>query len=100
MVSKIEISHKTIIFIFMLLAVIWLVLQIRDILFLLFIAFIVMAALRPPVDWLDNKKVPRIIGAFLMYILVFGVIGLSLAGIIPSLIVQFTKLTNIFPAVL
>ncbi|MBU4301116.1 MAG: AI-2E family transporter [Nanoarchaeota archaeon] len=100
MVSKIEISHKTIIFILILLAFVWLVLQIRDILFLLFIAFIVMAALRPAVDWLDNKKVPRFIGAFLMYILVFGVIGLSLAGIIPSLVVQFTKLTSIFPAIL
>ena len=100
MISKIEISHKTIFFILALLAFIWLVLQIRDILFLLFIAFIVMAALRPAVDWLDDKKVPRIIGAFLMYILVFGVIGLSLTGIIPSLVVQFTKLTNIFPAVL
>jgi len=100
MVSKIEISHKTIIFILMLLAFVWLVLQIRDILFLLFIAFIIMAALRPAVDWLDSKKVPRIIGAFLMYILVFGVIGLSLAGIIPSLVIQFTKLTNIFPTVL
>lgn len=100
MVSKIEISHKTIIFILILLAFIWLVLQIRDILFLLFIAFIVMAALRPAVDWLDSKKVPRFIGAFLMYILVFGVIGLSIAGIIPSLVIQFTKLTNIFSTVL
>ncbi|EKD67745.1 MAG: protein of unknown function UPF0118 [uncultured bacterium] len=100
MTSKIEISHKTIIFTLILLAFIWLVLQIRDILFLLFIAFIVMAALRPAVDWLDSKKIPRFLGAFLMYILVFGVIGLSLAGIIPSLVVQFTKLANIFPAVL
>jgi predicted PurR-regulated permease PerM len=100
MVSKIEISHKTIIFVLMLLAFVWLVLQIRDILFLLFIAFIVMSVLRPPVDWLDNKRVPRIIGSVLMYVLVFGVIGLSLAGIIPSLVVQFTKLTNLLPSVL
>lgn len=100
MVSKIEVSHKTIFFVLILLAFVWLVLQIRDILFLLFIAFIVMAALRPAVDWLDSKKIPRFIGAFFMYILVFGVIGLSIAGIIPSLVVQFTKLTNIFPALL
>lgn len=100
MVSKIEISHKTIIFIFLFLAFIWLVLQVRDILFLLFIAFIVMAALRPAVDWLDNKRIPRIVGSLLMYVLVFGVIGLSLAGIIPSLVIQFTKLTNLLPSVL
>ena len=47
MASKVEISYRTILFAFALVAGLWLVLQIRDILFLLFIAFLLMTALHP-----------------------------------------------------
>jgi len=98
MLSKIEISHKTIFFIAIFIAVIWFVFQIREILYLLFIAFIIMAALRPTVDWLEKRRVPSVISILLMYILVFGVFGLSLVGTVPSLIVQFTHLTQALPS--
>ena len=42
---KIEISERTVIFTLALLAAIWLILQIRDILFFLFIAFLIMTAI-------------------------------------------------------
>lgn len=100
MVSKIEISHKTIIFTLVLLASIWLVLQIRDILFLVFIAFIIMSTLRPIVDWMAKRKIPRFLSALLVYILVFGIIGFSIAGTIPSLIAQTTGFTQDLPNVI
>ena len=53
MTSKIEISHRTIIFTVIFLLALWVLFQIRDILFLVFIAFILMTALRPLVDWLE-----------------------------------------------
>lgn len=98
MLSKIEISHRTIIFTAIFIAAIWFVFQIREILFLLFIAFIIMSSLRPTVDWLEKRRIPSVISILFMYILVFGVIGLSLVGTIPSLVVQFSHLTQALPS--
>jgi len=97
MVSKIEISHRTIIFTLILLASIWFIWQIKDILLLLFIAFIIMSGLRPTVDALEKRRVPRFLAAILMYIIVFGIIGISIGSIVPSLVIQTTHLTQDFP---
>lgn len=100
MTSKIEISHRTIIFTVVFLLVLWVLFQIRDILFLVFIAFILMTALRPLVDWLSWAKVPRVVAILLIYGVVFGFFGVSLAGTIPSLIIQSTKFAQELPTFL
>lgn len=100
MTSKIEISHRTIIFTVIFLLALWVLFQIRDILFLVFIAFILMTALRPLVDWLSWVKVPRVVAILLIYGIVFGFFGVSLAGTIPSLVIQSTKFVQEFPTFL
>ena len=99
MISKIEISHKTIIFTLILLASVWLILQVRDILFLVFIAFIIMSTLRPLIDKME-KRMPRILAALIVYVVLFGIIGFSLASTIPSLIIQTTSFVQAFPGVI
>ena len=54
--QKIEISSKTIIFtigLILLLGVVWLI---KDLIFSLFIAFIIAGALRQPVDFLEKNS--------------------------------------------
>lgn len=97
MTTKIEISHRTIIFTLILLVAVWIVWQIRDILLFLFIAFIIMSALRPMVDGLEKRKIPRFLAIILLYVMVFGVIGVSIASVIPSLIIQSTRLMQDLP---
>lgn len=97
MTSKIEISHKTIIFTIAIFAGIWFFLHIRDIVYLLFISFLVMTALRPLVEGLARFKVPRILAIFTIYLIVFGVIGLSIASSMPILIVQVSKFITELP---
>lgn len=97
MPRKIEISHRTIIFIFAFLAGIWFVAQIRDILFLLFISFILMTAIRPMVEWLEQYRVPRAISVFTVYILIFGFFGVSFAGAVPTLVTQSGRLMTELP---
>jgi predicted PurR-regulated permease PerM len=97
MVSKIEISHKTIIFTFLLLLASWFIWQIRDILLFLFIAFIITSAIRPMVDWMEKRRIPRFLAIILVYILLFGVVGLSIAGVIPVLAGQITHLMQDLP---
>jgi predicted PurR-regulated permease PerM len=100
MVTKIEISHKTIIFTLILLASIWLVWQIRDILFFLFIAFIIMSGLRPMVEGLEKKRVPRLLAIIIVYTGIIGAFGLMIASIIPSMILQSTRLIQTLPSVI
>lgn len=97
MTTRIEISYKTIIFTVFFLLSLWLVVQIKDILFLLFIAFILMSALRPLVDWLEQLRIPRVLAIILIYALAFILFGISFAGVIPSLINQTAKLITQLP---
>lgn len=97
MTSKIEISHRSIVFTVIFLLALWVLFQIRDILFLVFIAFILMTALRPLVDWLEWAKLPRVIAILFIYTIVFGFFGVSLAGTIPSLVIQSTKFVQELP---
>ncbi len=98
MPAKIEISHRTIIFTLVLLAAVWLILQITDILFLLFISFILMAALRPIVDVMERGRIPRVLSILILYGLVFGGVGAGVASLIPSLASQSGNLISQLPA--
>ena len=99
MLQKIEISSKTIIFtigFILFLGVIWLI---KDLIFSLFIAFIIAGALRQPVDFLERKKINRSIGSFIVYFIFVFVIFYLFALIIPPLvgeiIILFKNLPNI-----
>ncbi len=91
MLSKIEISHKTIFFIIGFLFSLWLVFQIRDILLLLFVSFILMSGLRPIVDHLERFRIPRAAAIFLIYIVLFGIFGLISTLLIPPLISESVR---------
>lgn len=99
MTTKVEISHKTIIFSVVFLAALWMLFQIRDILFLLFISFLLMTALRPLVDMLVRFRLPRILSIIVIYIIVFGFFGASLASAIPSLAMQIARLLQELPSI-
>src|SRR5689334_1236729 len=95
--TRLEISLRTI---FLTLGVIaggWLLFQIRDILFLLFISFLVMTAIHPLVLFLERFRIPRFVSIILIYVVVFGLLGASLVGTIPALITQFNKLIQLMP---
>lgn len=100
MPAKIEISHRTIVFTLILLAAVWLVLQISDIIFLLFISFILMSALRPIVDAMERIRIPRVLSILLLYGLVFGGLSAGIASMIPTLVTQSAKLFAQLPDVL
>lgn len=95
--TKLEISIKTIILTLLMLLAGWIIFMIQDILFLLFIAFLLMTAIHPLVVFLERFKIPRALGILLTYGIVFGFFGASLGSAIPALVVQSTKLVQEFP---
>lgn len=99
-VQKIEISAKTIIFtVFFLLGLqfLW---TVRDILYGLFLAFIFMSALKPPVEFMARYKIPKAVGALLVIVVTIGVLLFSLLFVLPPLVNEMIGFVTTFPKLL
>jgi len=57
-----------------------------ELIFGLFLSFILMSALKPLVNRMESKKVPRQLAAFLVLISAIGLIGFTLGFILPPII--------------
>ena len=98
--QKIEISLKTIIFTILFLLLLGLIWIVRDLIFSLFIAFIIVSALKPAVVFLEKKNLPRPLAAFLVYFsFLFILINLFLL-VIPQLVGELTHLVKNFPTII
>jgi len=100
MPQKIEISHKTIIFTVLFLALLWFLYFIRDIILVFFIALLIMAVLNPLVSRLSKLKVPRGISVLLVYVLVLGLLSFLVASLVPPLVEQTSHLLSVLPNLL
>lgn len=98
MTRKVEISHKTIIFTFFFLLFVWFLYFIRDIVFQVFAALLLVSILNPVITKLTNLKVPKGITIILAYILIFGFLGLAIGSVIPPLVEETTNLANNLPS--
>jgi len=94
-IQKIEISHRTIIFTVIFLSSLWFLYQIRDILLALFISLILVGALNPSVTWLEKRRLPRWLAILLIYSLLLGLLVGGVAGVVPSLVDQTSRLIQV-----
>lgn len=100
MPKKIEISHKTIIFTVLFLIFLWFVLQIAEIISWVFIAFILMAAFKPIVDFSEKLRIPRALAIIFVYIFFISLVVFAFSTIIPPLVAQTVLLSEKFPELL
>lgn len=95
--QKIDISFRSIIKFFLVILGIVFLYLIKDILVLLFIVVVLVIALEPFVNYGEKFKIPRSISTIFLYILIFGLIGLSIYIIIPPLIYQIKNMAINLP---
>lgn len=100
MVSKVEISHKTIIFTVVFLLSLWVLFQVRETILWIFVSFILMAALKPSTDSLEKAGMLRIIAAILHYLLIVFFIVFAVSSVIPPLVSQTVHLAESLPTYL
>lgn len=62
--------------------------QLRVLIALLFLAFIVAAAMRPGIEWLRERRIPRGVGIGLHYVAIATLVGLLLWLVVPVAIDQ------------
>lgn len=82
------------------LAFAWLLFQVKEIIIALFASYIIMAALKPVVFWLQDKKIPRVIAIAVSYISVLLLLVLLIFPLIPFFVEQVNKLFINFPVFL
>jgi len=75
----------------------WLLYNLREVLFLFFVAIVIGTAIRPAVEWLHRRGVSRSVGIITIYILLAGVLTGFLAMIFPLLADQTTEISRNLP---
>lgn len=98
--QTINVSTSTIVrFILIILMLVFLYL-IRDILLIVIISIIIAAAATGPVSWLQNKRVPRLLGVVFVYLLFLLLLASVIALVFPPLSEQVRQLSSSFPGFL
>lgn len=72
-------------------------LEIKDILAAIFISYILMSALLPFVEFLTEKRVPKIIAVFIAYFTTLAFVIVIIFPLIPFFVSQIQSLFNNFP---
>jgi predicted PurR-regulated permease PerM len=94
---SIEITTGTIVKALAVILAFWFIYLIRDILVLLFISVIIVSAIDPVVDWLQVKKIPRVAGVLMIYLILFVILSLVLSFLIPPLAGQIADFAKNYP---
>lgn len=97
MIHKVDISHKTIIFITLFILSLWIIYLIRDLLIILFVAIIFVSALSPSVNFFVRLKLPKVLSIAMTYVIIISVLTGFLIIIIPPLVEQSNRLIATSP---
>ena len=98
-VVRVEISYKTIIFSVFFLIALWFVIQIKEVIVLIFLSIILLSALLRPVEWINSKKIPRVIAVAFVYLAVVALMAFVLGAIVPPLISQSSAFISRLPQI-
>lgn len=100
MIQKIDISHKTIIFVTAFILMVWLLYLIRDLILILFTAVIFMSALNPLVEFFQKFKLPRALSIALTYVIIIAIFAIVLTAVFQPLIEESTRLIAALPGLM
>lgn len=80
-----------------LLLIAYFVFLVKDVLILVFISFIIMATLSPAVDFLESKKIPKVLAALIAYLITLAIIFSIIIPLVPFFAQQIQSLFSSFP---
>lgn len=98
--KALEISPKTIIFLILFPLALFFLWIIRDILFSLLIGFILMSALKPGVELLVARKLPRSAAVLAIYFLFIFIFIFLISLVIPPIVIEVSNLINSLPTII
>lgn len=95
--KTLDISWETILKIALASLCFYLIFLVRDILVLIIFALIISILFNPAIDFLQKRKIPRVLAVSLVYISIFGFLGLFVYLIVPIFIFEIGQFTQFFP---
>ena len=97
---RLDVPIRTIVTLLAVLALLWVLAQLWTLLLSLFIAFLLTAALDPPVSRLERRGVPRAASIAIFVLALAGVVAGGVVLVVPTLIEQGNQLAVAFPGYL
>lgn len=94
---KITISYQSIFRVVLVLIGLAFLYTIRAVLGLLIVSVILAAAINPWVTWLQKRKIPRGLAILVIYLVLFVILGITIAALIPPLKEQVGQLKLHYP---
>lgn len=94
--KSISISTATLVKIVAVFLLLYFAYLILDILVLLFVALILASLIDPLADWLEKKKLKRGLAVLLVYLVIFGLLALIFALLVPIVVSQASQLIDNF----
>lgn len=70
---------------------------IKDVLIILFMAIIIASAVGPFANWLEQRKIPRLLGVLVLYLALFGLLIFLLSLVVPFISLEIGQLTQALP---
>ncbi|MBU1136995.1 AI-2E family transporter [Patescibacteria group bacterium] len=98
--QTVSISSSTIIRLIVILLGLIFIYLIRDILLIVVVSVIIATAATGPVNWLQNRRVPRLLGVIFIYLLLLLLLASVIALVFPLLSEQVRQLSSNFPGFL
>lgn len=95
--KTIDIAWATILKIGIAFLIFYILFLIRDLIVWLVFAIIISLLFNPAIDFLQRRKVPRVLGSALVYIFIFGIFGLLIYIVAPSFATETNRFTQNFP---
>lgn len=92
-----DISWKTILKISIAIICFYIIYVIRDIIVWFIFALIISILFNPAIDFLQKKKIPRVIGVILVYFIIFGLVSLLIWSVIPIFVHEIKYFLQSFP---
>lgn len=94
-----DISVQAILKVVLVLAGILFLYSIRSIIGALFVSIILASAFTPMVNWFQYRGVPRVLAVVIIYVLLFGTLGVLIGLLVPAITEQIQLLVASLPAV-
>jgi len=95
--TRIEISAKTIIFTVAFLLLLWVLFQIRSILVMVFVSFILATAVQPLIKRAGKYKIPALPVMLVIYICIISLFSVVIASLLPAVVEQSRALIENTP---
>ena len=95
--QTIDIPYESIFRVVLVLLVLFLLFYLRQIIFIVFIAVIAALIMNPAVDKMKKRKIPRVLGASILFSAVLAMIGLFFYIVVPPLAKEISQLATQFP---